>query len=55
MDVDFFNRYLKSKKCLILKEGMPITLLDTTVITRRSEFMFEGVRFWTSADNIITD
>lgn len=55
VDVDFFNRYLKSKKCLILKEGMPITLLDTTVITRRSEFMFEGVRFWTSADNIITD
>jgi len=55
IDLNFLDYYLKSKKCLILKKDMPITLLDTTIFTRRSVFLFQGVKFWSSMENIVMD
>lgn len=55
IDVEFLNYFLKSKKCLILKKDMPITLIDSTIFTRRAIFMFQGVKFWSSMENIIVE
>jgi len=54
-DINIFNSHIKNKKCLILKKGIPVTLIDTTIFTRRAVFMFQGIKFWSSMENIIME
>jgi len=47
-DIDSFQAYIDSRKCIILKKGLRVTVTDSPgMFGGTVEFIFKGTRFWT--------
>lgn len=50
-DMDSFQAYMDSKKCLILKEGLRVTVTESPgMFGGTAGFIFQGVKFWTARE-----
>ena len=47
-DMDSFQAYLDSNKCVILKKGLRVTVTDSPgMFGGKAGFVFKGVKLWT--------
>lgn len=47
-DRQSFNRYIEVHRCVVMKEGLRVTVTDAPgMFGGRTEFIFNGTRFWT--------
>lgn len=47
-DVDSIQAYMDSKKCVSIKAGLRVTVIDSPgMFGGRASFIFRGVEFWT--------
>jgi len=47
-DMDSFQAYLDSKKCIVLKEGLRVTVTDSPgMFGGTAGFVFKGIKLWT--------
>ncbi len=49
-DEGSFQSYLTQQKCVILKDGIPVTIMKVNFTT--IQFMYNGVKFWTVREGI---
>lgn len=48
-----FDAYLRQVKCVILKDGMRVTVTGSPgMFGSRAEFVFQGQRFWTTREGL---
>ena len=50
-DMDSIEAYRSANKCIILKSGLRVTILDTTW-TGKIQFAFKGIKMWTVSEAI---
>lgn len=48
-DYDSMQAYIQRNKCLLLKKGVAVTILDVS-FSGTSQFAFQGVKFWTNTE-----
>lgn len=47
-DRDSFNAYIRTGKCVILKEGLDVTVIDSPgMFGGTAMFIFQGIKLWT--------
>ncbi|SEH08108.1 hypothetical protein [Candidatus Venteria ishoeyi] len=47
-DMDSFQAYLDSKKCIVLKKGLRVTVTESPgMFGGTAGFVFKGIKFWT--------
>ena len=47
-DYDNFNAYVSCKKCLVIKGGLPVTVIDSPgMFGGKTSFIYKGIKFWT--------
>ena len=47
-DMDSFQAYLDSKKCIVLKKGLKVTITESPgVFGGTAGFVFKGIKLWT--------
>lgn len=47
-DMGSFQAYLDTKKCLVLKEGLRVTITESPgMFGSTTGFVFQGIKFWT--------
>lgn len=51
-DKGSFNVYLTSQKCVVIKEGLKVTITDWPILKSTVGFIYNGVKFWSSRDAV---
>ncbi len=53
-DQTSFQAYLDTNKCLMLKKDLPVTVTQSPgLLGTQTEFVYEGVKFWTVREALI--
>lgn len=52
-DTGSFQAYIDSKKCVIMKEGLKVTVTDSPgILGRTAGFVYQGIKLWTVRDGL---
>ena len=52
-DIDSFQAYLDSNKCIILKKGLRVTITESPgMFGGTADFVFKGIKMWTYREGL---